>query len=76
MTEQELKIEAKKLGYNVSKKINYEKLVPCSLCGSKKVRRHINLGHTEYYQCHNCGRSSEEKRYNYQARKAWNETNS
>lgn len=71
MTFEELKAEASRQGYSLTKKIVYEKLKPC-VCGSKRVYRELSFPNKSYYQCAKCGKSSEEARTIYQARANWN----
>lgn len=72
MTLEELKIEAEKFGYKLTKKIKYEKIEPC-ICGCKRVIREISLNpRGSYYYCSNCGLKGETANTNYQAKINWN----
>ena len=61
MTIEELKKEANKLGYNIIKKREIPKILPCT-CGCKK-REHIYIsGKTEFprgLRCKRCGKRVE-----------------
>lgn len=71
MTLEELKIEAEKLGYKLTKKIKYEKLEPC-ICGWKRIIRGISYPHGSFYYCYKCGLKGETANTQYQARINWN----
>ena len=74
MTVDELKEEAKKLGYNVVKRQEWIKLKPCK-CGRKRIDQWVDWSHHEasiYYKCPQCGRKSEGCRTEREARIAWN----
>ena len=78
MTVEELKAEAKRLGYNIIKKPESVKLLPC-VCGHKRVEqyyKHIQgkkkeSGH--FYWCQWCGREAEVGKTKIEAKKRWNE---
>lgn len=75
MTVDELKEEAKKLGYNVIKRQERIKLKPCK-CGRKRIDQWIDWIHREaniYYKCPQCGRQSEKCETEREARIAWND---
>jgi hypothetical protein len=74
MTFEELKAEASRQGYSLTKKITYAKLKPC-VCGSKKIYQDITVypkTYGKYYYCSNCKRKSEIAKSWYQARDNWN----
>jgi predicted SprT family Zn-dependent metalloprotease len=75
MTLEELKAEAKKHGYTLTKKIVYEPLKKCP-CGShRSIRQEISLKPKgKYYRCAECGRKGELASSWYQARANWNKT--
>lgn len=78
MTVEELKAEAKKLGYSVIKKPEPVKLLPC-VCGAKHIqnlvrfdqRNRDNCG--EFYRCYRCRLEGKPALKNRQARLNWNE---
>ena len=67
----ELKAEAQRLGFSISKKITYEKVSRCC-CGSKLVRCEISYPRGKYYRCVKCGYKSKPAKYKYQAIINWN----
>jgi hypothetical protein len=70
MTFEELKAEASRQGYSLTKKIVYEKLQKC--CG-KYPQQEISLNpNGKYYYCKHCGRKGEIAKTNYQAIANWN----
>ena len=71
MTFEELKAEASRQGYTLTKKITYEKLKPC-VCGSKRVRHSCVCKEGRVYYCVDCGRHGKSAKYLYQARANWN----
>ena len=75
MTFEELKAEASRQGYTLTKKITYEPLKKC-VCG-KYPQQEININpNGKYYYCkhcgRNCGRNGEIAKTNYQAISNWN----
>ena len=73
MTLEELKAEANKQGYAISKKIVYEKLKPCTCGESRRIQQELTINPSgKYYYCKNCGRKSEIANSWYQARINWN----
>ena len=78
MTVEELRLEAKKLGYNIIKKPESVKLLPC-LCGRKRVEIYYThnfkdkskSGH--FYWCQQCYLEGAVGRTKIEARKRWNE---
>lgn len=70
MTFEELKAEASRQGYSLTKKITYEKLKPC-VCGSKRVRCSLADKGRVYY-CLDCRKHAKSAKYLYQARDNWN----
>lgn len=71
MNIEELKTQANALGYNVSKKITYERLSPCK-CGSKRIASEIGLLRGKYYRCTKCGFQGTPAKTKYQAIANWN----
>lgn len=72
MTVEELKTEAKKLGYNIIKIPEpLESLLPC-VCGHKKPTLWYGGFSFEQYKCPVCGRAGEPGRKR-EARHNWNE---
>ena len=71
MTLEELRKEAEKHGYTLSKKIVYEKLNYCS-CGRRPFQAISVNPNGKYYRCPYCGKKSEIARTLYQARSNWN----
>ena len=74
MTVEELKAEANKLGYNILKKPEYIKLLPCT-CGSVKRKiwyRYSRGEETKYYECLHCGKKSTPGATNNEAKQNWN----
>lgn len=72
MTLEELKVEAEKLGYTLTKKIKYEKIEPC-ICGCKRVNHILTFTpRGSYYRCSKCGLKGETANTQYQARINWN----
>lgn len=78
MTYEELKLEAEKQGYTLTKKITYEKIKPC-ICGNKRIYSGIDeftffkgkFG--RFYYCSKSRRKGEIAKYLYQAKRNWNE---
>lgn len=75
MTLEELKAEADKLGYRLSKKSERVKFLPC-VCGCN--RRLHWFGHSYYegtqisFECNNCGLKSPPGSSEQEARQKWN----
>lgn len=67
----ELKAEAKRLGFSLSKKITYEKPLRCP-CGSHYVIGEIIIPRGKYYYCRKCGYKGEIAKTKYQAISNWN----
>ena len=78
MTYEELKVEADKLGYNLIKKNQYIKFLPCT-CGNN--RRHLvyRIPCKEYpeggdfYECTECGKSGPVGKSERDAKIKWNQ---
>ena len=72
MTIEELKAEAKKLGYKIVKDRAYLKLWPCP-CGAKNS---VYMDYTDdwqkYYRCKKCGFMGYFHRKTYGEREEWN----
>ena len=72
MTIEELKAEAKALGYTVVKTKPQEKLLPC-ICGCRYRERWSGThDHSVIIKCHKCGREAS-GRTEREARHNWNE---
>lgn len=71
MTLEELKAEAKKHGYKLTKEYPNTTLKPC-ICGSNRYMRMLGT-HTKYYKCIKCGFKADEAKYLYEAKLKWNE---
>lgn len=72
MTLEELKAEAKKHGYKLTKEYPYISLVPC-VCGSISRILWSVPGHMHYYQCKGCGFRTGLVKTKYEAKLKWNE---
>ena len=71
MTFEELKAEASRQGYSLTKKITYEPLKKC-VCG-KYPQQEININpNGKYYYCKHCGLVGDIAKSLYQARANWN----
>ena len=69
---EELKEEAKKLGYNLIKKKPYVKLLPCP-CGNKNsVYFDYTKDWQKYATCSKCGFVGSPAKRIYEARENWN----
>lgn len=71
MTLEELKAEAKKRGYKLTKEYPNITLEPC-VCGEKRYIRILGL-QTRYCKCISCGFKADEAKYLYEAKLKWNE---
>ena len=73
MTVEELKAEAKKLGYKIIPIRNRVKLLPCQ-CGRKRLQMWVDGGSPGgfFYVCPRCGRASLTGKTVNGARKKWN----
>ena len=73
MTLEELKAEAKKHGYKLTKDYPYIKLAPC-VCGHKSQHISWTSGKTPYYyKCYKCGLTAQFAKTKYEAKLKWNE---
>ncbi len=76
MTLEELKAEAKKHGYKLTKEYPYISLAPC-VCGHKRISAPMFYGiKTEapyFHRCNKCGFASESAKTKYEAKLKWNE---
>ena len=72
MTLEELRTEAKKHGYKLTKEYPYVRMIPC-VCGSKSQTLWGAPGHMHYYQCKKCGFSTGLVKTKYEAKLKWNE---
>ena len=72
MTFEELKAEATRQGYVLSKKIVYERLKDCT-CGSRFRVQELSINPKgKYYYCRNCGLKGGLANSWYEARQLWN----
>lgn len=71
MNIQELKAEANRLGFSISKKITYEKVLPCQ-CGCRGLVGCEITFRGKYYRCLKCGYKGETAKTKYQAIINWN----
>lgn len=75
MTLEDLKAEAKKHGYKLTKEYPYISLLPC-ICGNKHISSPMVYGPTKtpyFHRCGKCGFASEQAKTKYEARQKWNE---
>lgn len=73
MTFEELKAEAEKQGYVLTKKIKYEKLKKCACGNSRSVYEEISISpRGKYFVCKNCKLKGEIARTLYKAIENWN----
>jgi hypothetical protein len=76
MTLEELRTEAKKHGYKLTKEYPYISLAPC-VCGHKKISSYFTLDNNSkamhFHRCYKCGLESEPARTKYEAKLKWNE---
>lgn len=68
----ELKAEANALGYSITKKITYEKLLRCPCGNSRWVTSQLAMYGKKYYRCSKCGYTGEPAKFKYQAIINWN----
>ena len=76
MTLEELKDEASRQGYTLTKKITYEPLKKC-VCGNKRIYQDTTAYpeiYGKYYYCNKCKRKGEIAKTWYQARANWNKS--
>ena len=71
MTLAELRDDAKKHGYKLTKEYPNTALEPC-VCGRKSFIRMLGT-YSKYYKCIKCGFKADEAKYLYQAKLKWNE---
>lgn len=71
MTFEELKAEAKRQGYNLIKKKESVKLLPCA-CGNKRPSLWYTGGGHCYYQCIRCMRAGTLAIFKNEAKMNWN----
>lgn len=76
MTLEELKAEAKKHGYKLTKEYPYISLAPC-VCGHKVNGSYLIYGTKDgtsyFHKCYRCGFASEPAKTKYEAKLKWNE---
>lgn len=72
MTLDELKVEAKKQGYRLTKIPERIVMLPCPVCGSKRLHQWFGpLG--TFRKCFNCYFRGDSARTDNEAKKKWNE---
>lgn len=69
MKPEELRAEARQLGYSLVKQTTYDKLARCR-CGGQPMSQIALRG--KYYRCTKCKYESPKAKYKYQAIKNWN----
>ena len=73
MTLEELKAEAKKHGYKLTKEYPYIRLAPC-ICGSKnRTLWYDYVEHKHFYGCNKCDFRTDGARTKHEAKLKWNE---
>ena len=72
MTLEELRKEASKLGYVLTKKIIYEKVKLCPICKKRPVPEVSIKPNGKYYRCPKCGLRGEVHKTSYRAISNWN----
>jgi Zn ribbon nucleic-acid-binding protein len=73
MTVEELKAEAKKLGYRIIPEPERITLMPCPLCGKKRTEEWYEQGGLRFRQCANCGFKGGSGRTAKDAKAKWND---
>lgn len=71
MTVEELKLEAAKLGYNIIKKAENIKFLPC-VCGYNKRNLWFCSNNMCFYKCQRCGFSGYKGKTQNEAKRNWN----
>ena len=74
MTFDELKLEAKKLGYRLEKIQEPITLSPCPICGKKRTSEWHQQGGLLFRQCNNCGFAGKYAKNSKEAKIEWNKT--
>lgn len=74
MTFDELKLEAKKLGYRLEKIQEPITLSPCPICGKKRTSEWHQKGGLLFRQCNNCGFAGKYATNSKDAKIEWNKT--
>ena len=72
MTLEELRTEAQKHGYKLTKEYPYISLAPC-ICGSKYRTMWFGVNNTYEYKCNKCGFASGRAKTKHDAKIKWNE---
>lgn len=72
MTLEELRKEAKKLGYKLVKDTPKIEFVPC-VCGANRRHRWVRAGGSMGFECQKCGRKSPFGKTEQEARLLWNQ---
>lgn len=72
MTLEELKIEADKLGYRLTKKKKYVRLLPCPVCDYKHPTEWLGYGGW-FRKCPQCGFDSEPSKSMIGGKRMWND---
>lgn len=70
-TDEEFKAEARRRGYNLIKKPEPVKLLPC-VCGRKRIGSFYRQGNMYYYKCETCGLSAAPGTNERHAKVNWN----
>lgn len=74
MTFNELKLEAKKLGYRLEKIQEPITLLSCPICGKKRTSEWYQQGGLRFRLCNNCGFAGNYGRNSKEAKIEWNKT--
>ena len=74
MTFDELKLEAKKLGYRLEKIQEPTTLLPCPICGKKRTSEWYQQGGLRFRKCNNCGFAGNYGENSKEAKIEWNKT--
>lgn len=72
MTLEQLRKEASKLGYTLTKKIIYEKVRLCPICKKRPVPEVSINPRGKYYRCPRCKLAGDIHRATYKAISSWN----
>ncbi len=74
MTLEELKVEADKLGYRLQKKQPYVPFPTCKCTNYRKgIQKYYKVGEGYFYQCENCGLTSQPAKLVRDAERNWYE---
>ena len=77
MTLDELRAEAKKHGYKLTREYPYIRMAPC-VCGHKNIGSYSKWSNDRatapyFHKCYRCGFASESAKTKYEAKLKWNE---